>query len=417
MGYLFFLSYARTDNDFEGLVRKFYKDLCKNIAGKIAVSPDEVGFYAGAEIRLWIPYQAIESKRVLALQQSRVFIATYSSLYFQEEFCGKEWAVFSARVEAYAKSLPQGSEFPALMFPVLWESEIFTSRHIPHALSKIQYKNYDYGKDYVEHGLPILMRSEKFRQQYDDFISVLADKVIGAAQKYKLPALQNPPPLDYVTPAFPIAPLNKESSDTHTSISAQKPISDNKTDAPSPAESKRQPYQQLPSQGSPPVRPPATIFISYRRQDSGDITGRIYDRLVQRFGRETIFKDVDSIPPGVDFRIFMGDAVGQCNLLLAVIGRQWLSSQNESGARRLEDPRDFVRIEIESALQRDIPVIPLLVQGAAVPGENALPPSLQKLAYRNAIPIRPDPDFHSDVDRLIKSIELHFKNNYKKEFS
>src|SRR5262249_51959035 len=89
-----------------------------------------------------------------------------------------------------------------------------------------------------------------------------------------------------------------------------------------------------------------TIFISYRRQDSGDVTGRIYDRLVQQFGREAIFKDVDSIPLGVDFRGVLDKAVGKCNLLLAVIGRQWIGSQNESGARRLDDPRDFVRIEI-----------------------------------------------------------------------
>ena len=156
---------------------------------------------------------------------------------------------------------------------------------------------------------------------------------------------------------------------------------------------------------------PRTIFISYRRQDSNDVTGRIYDRLVQYFGRETIFKDVDSIPLGIDFRESLGDAVGKCNLFLAVIGRQWLSSQSESGARRLDDPRDFVRIEIEAAMRRDIPVIPLLVQGAGMPGEKDLPPSLQALVFRNAIPIRPDPDFHHDIDRLIKGVELHFKNN------
>ena len=95
---------------------------------------------------------------------------------------------------------------------------------------------------------------------------------------------------------------------------------------------------------------------------------------------------------------------------LAVIGRQWLESESETGRRRLDDPRDFVRIEIEAALQRDIPVIPLLVQGALVPDEEDLPPSLQSLIYRNAISIRPDPDFHRDVDRLINGIELHFKN-------
>ena len=166
------------------------------------------------------------------------------------------------------------------------------------------------------------------------------------------------------------------------------------------------------SQSIPPApRPARTIFISYRRQDSSDVTGRIYDRLVQHFGKEAIFKDVDSIPLGVDFRKLLGDEVSKCNLLLAVVGRQWLNSQNESDARRLDEPRDFVRVEIEAALQRDIPVIPLLVQGATLPSENDLPPSLQDLSYRNAIDIRPDPDFHHDVDRLIKGIELHFKNN------
>jgi hypothetical protein len=100
-----------------------------------------------------------------------------------------------------------------------------------------------------------------------------------------------------------------------------------------------------------------------------------------------------------------------------VIGRQWLNSVSESGLRRLDEPRDFVRVEIEAALQREIPLIPLLVQGATVPSENDLPSSLQDLSYRNAISIRPDPDFHYDVDRLIKGIELHFNNNYKKEFS
>jgi hypothetical protein len=164
-----------------------------------------------------------------------------------------------------------------------------------------------------------------------------------------------------------------------------------------------------PHKSAPPeTKKPTTIFISYRRQGSGDVTGRIYDRLVQHFGREAIFKDVDSIPFGVDFRKFLGDEVGRCNVFLAIIGRQWLNSENERGMRRLYDLRDFVRIEIETALARGIPVIPVIVQGAEIPSENDLPPSVQALVYRNAISIRPDPDFHHDVDRLIKGIELHF---------
>lgn len=149
------------------------------------------------------------------------------------------------------------------------------------------------------------------------------------------------------------------------------------------------------------------IFVSYRRHDSSDVTGRIYDRLIQHFGKDTVFKDVDSIPLGVDFRKHLGDSVGQCNVLLAIIGRQWLTGK--AGGRAPDDPRDYVRVELEAALQRGIPVIPVLVQGATLPEENDLATSLQTLAYRNGISVRPDPDFHQDVDRLIKGIEAHLK--------
>ena len=146
-----------------------------------------------------------------------------------------------------------------------------------------------------------------------------------------------------------------------------------------------------------------SIFISYRREDSSDITGRLYDRLVAAFGKPALFKDVDSIPIGVDFRDHLDRAVSHCQVLIAVIGKDWLQVTDEQGNRRLESEQDFVRIEIESALQRDIAVIPVLVQGASMPSPSDLPESLQALAYRNAIPVRPDPDFHRDVDRLIRA--------------
>jgi len=151
-----------------------------------------------------------------------------------------------------------------------------------------------------------------------------------------------------------------------------------------------------------------TVFISYRRTDSSDIVGRIYDRLVQRFDKNSIFKDVDSIPLGVDFRKHLSDSVGKCQVLLAVIGKNWLTEPD--GHRRLDEATDFVRIEIESALQRDIPVIPVLVQGVTSPGEDKLPPTLRGLAYRQAISVRPDPDFHRDMDRLIEGIESHLRD-------
>ena len=147
------------------------------------------------------------------------------------------------------------------------------------------------------------------------------------------------------------------------------------------------------------------ILISYRRDDSADVTGRIYDRLIQRFGQGAVFKDVDSMPLGVDFRIYLDEQVAKCEVFLAVIGRGWMGAKDATGKSRLEDPQDFVRIEIESALQRKIPVIPVLVSGASIPPAERLPISIHDLSYRNGIPFRPNPDFHRDMDRLIEYLK------------
>ena len=160
------------------------------------------------------------------------------------------------------------------------------------------------------------------------------------------------------------------------------------------------------SQAPPPGR---SVFISYRRGDSADVTGRIYDRMVQHFGRACVYKDVDSIPLGIDFREHLEQAVGRCHVLLAIVGRGWLDAGAESGQRRLDDSADFLRIEVETALKRNVPVIPVLVQGATMPSEQTLPAGLRAFAYRNGVAVRPDPDFHGDVDRLIAGIEAHFR--------
>jgi hypothetical protein len=150
-----------------------------------------------------------------------------------------------------------------------------------------------------------------------------------------------------------------------------------------------------------------SIFISYRRDDSADITGRIYDRLIQHFSREIVFKDVDSIPLGIDFRQRLESALSHCRVLLAIIGDQWMGVQMAGAKRRIDDPRDHVRLELEMALVRNIPVIPVLVRKASIPAEDELPQTLRSLAYRNGIQVRADPDFHGDMDRLIKGIEPH----------
>jgi hypothetical protein len=149
----------------------------------------------------------------------------------------------------------------------------------------------------------------------------------------------------------------------------------------------------------------AKIFISYRRDDSAATVGRIYDRMVARFGREAVFKDVDSIPPGVDFEGYMRSILAECAVQLVVIGPLWLELAGADGRRRLDVPGDYVRLEIEAALAQGLPIIPLLVQGAAMPHAPQLPPSIQGLARYNGLLVRYDPDFENDMRRMLSSIE------------
>jgi hypothetical protein len=150
-----------------------------------------------------------------------------------------------------------------------------------------------------------------------------------------------------------------------------------------------------------------SIFISYRRTDSADVLGRINDRLVHAFGKDSIFRDIDSIPAGLDFRTYLRNGVQDCKVCLVMIGKGWLDTRSQSGARRLDDPADHHRIEIETALGRGIPVIPVLIQGAPMPLEDELPAGIRELASRNARMVRPDPDFGPDMDRLVNALKQY----------
>ncbi len=124
------------------------------------------------------------------------------------------------------------------------------------------------------------------------------------------------------------------------------------------------------------------IFISYRRDDSASQAGRLYDRLEGHFGQGQVFMDVDAIKPGLNFVEVVQQAVSVCDGLVAVIGREWLETSNRAGDRRLDDAEDLVRVEIATALERGIPVIPVLVQGAQMPRGTDLPDGLKELASR-----------------------------------
>lgn len=153
------------------------------------------------------------------------------------------------------------------------------------------------------------------------------------------------------------------------------------------------------------IRPlEGNVFVSYRRDDSADVVGRILDRLGDSIGGREVFRDIDDIPLGEDFAAYIDEAIKSASVLLVAIGPIWAAEASD-GERRLDEPDDLVRLEVAAALVRDIPVIPLLVRGAEMPNADELPDDIRGLALRNGIPIRPDPDFDIDVDRLFKRLE------------
>jgi hypothetical protein len=146
------------------------------------------------------------------------------------------------------------------------------------------------------------------------------------------------------------------------------------------------------------------IFISYRRDDASGQAGRLFDRLIERFGEEHVFMDVSDLRPGQDFVTEIEGALEGSDVMLALIGPQWIDAKGSTGQRRLDDPWDFVRREIATALARGTMVIPVLIRGASMPDAAALPEPLQLLARRQAIELT-DRRWAADVKELIAALE------------
>lgn len=155
---------------------------------------------------------------------------------------------------------------------------------------------------------------------------------------------------------------------------------------------------------SPADMPQRGIFLAYRREDSQHLAGRVYDRLIQQYGEGRVFKDVDSFPLGVDFRKSADDLISSCRVALVIVGRRFLGEQDAS-RRRIDDPADVLRTEIRTILGREIPLIPVLVDAAAMPSSEALPDDISPLAFRNGVNVREDPHFHADVDALLEGLD------------
>jgi len=160
----------------------------------------------------------------------------------------------------------------------------------------------------------------------------------------------------------------------------------------------------------------AGIFVSYRRDDSRDIAGRLVDRLRQDYAAEQLFLDIDAIPAGTNFETVLADRLKVCDVLLAVIGPQWANAQGASGKRRLDEPDDFVRREVAAALQRnDVRVIPLLVSGATMPRAENLPDDLKPLAGRQSYELRYE-RFNADANDLIAQLAAVVRPTGRRRF-
>src|SRR5215217_8276408 len=158
------------------------------------------------------------------------------------------------------------------------------------------------------------------------------------------------------------------------------------------------------------------VFISYRRDESAGYAGWIADSFDEYFGEDKVFRDIDSLEPGLDFSEAIERALESSEVLIAVIGKNWLTATDAAGQRRLENPDDFVRVEIATALKRNIRVIPVLVQGASMPGTDELPEDLAPLTRRNAFELH-DTSWGDDVGRLISALERVLEHRKAKAYS
>ncbi len=146
-----------------------------------------------------------------------------------------------------------------------------------------------------------------------------------------------------------------------------------------------------------------TIFISYRRADSADAAGRLYDRLAEQFGDQNVFMDVDDIGPGEDYVVAIERRLANCDTMIVLIGPGWAAAPSPTGGRRLDDPHDLARLEVEVGLQRDVRVIPILLGDAEMPPAADLPEPLRPLLRRQAVRLS-HATFHKDVDLLLERL-------------
>ena len=374
-GCYFYLSYARESEDV--FAERFFEDLSDAIRVRAGIAPDAaVGFIEPNAPKAGDVWDGAVAD---ALLKCRTMVCLYSPAYFKSEYCGKEWQMFRMRQQLYAeRELAAGRsplQWPQSLKQVPW-IPLPSPGMIPKAAADTQYIVGEPDAPHNRIGVKDMIRRwVQYQNDYRDYMDNLARDVLGTSIKIKLPPLGTPPPLAEIPGAFGSQPA--------AAAAAAAP-----------------PPQAAPqAEKSAGAAPSTGVFISYRRSEAVAYARGLYESLAERFGRGRVFLDLKNIGPGDDFVEAITAAANSCSAMIVLISRGWLR-----GAQGPGDEVDYVQLEVSTALERKIRVIPILIQGAAMPAPKDLPEALSPLARRNAIAFS-DTRWERDVEDLIEALE------------
>ena len=375
-GCYFYLSYARESEDV--FAERFFDDLSDAIRAKAGVAPDvAVGFIEPDEPRAGDVWNGAVAD---ALLKCRTMICLYSPAYFKSDYCGKEWQIFRMRQRLYAEreraAGRQDAAWPPSLKPVPW-IPLSSPETIPEAVADTPYIVGDPNSPHNRIGVKDMIRRwVQYQDDYQDYIDNLARDVLTTSIKFKLPPLGTLPPLEEIPSAFRPQPAAAAPPPPKAEAKAEKPAGAGASTG---------------------------VFISYRRSEAAAYARGLYESLVERFGRERVFLDLKNIGLGEDFVEAITAAAESCAVMIVLVSRGW-----SRGAQGQEGVDDYVRLEVATALGRKIRVIPILIQGAAMPAPKDLPEDLAPLVRRNALALS-DTRWERDVEDLIETLESLLK--------
>jgi hypothetical protein len=371
-----FFSYSREDDEAsDGTLSALRDAIQRELSAQLGRSK--------ANFRLWQDQEAIapgrlwESEIQAAVEQAVFFIPIVTPRAVNSDYCKSEFEAFLAREHALGRT--------DLVFPLLYirvpglESEaVWRKDPLLSIIGLRQYVDWRRFRHVDVRTTPVREAIERF-----------CEKIVEALRKpWESPEERRT--------QQEIAAQRCTEEEQRTAAVRQAEEDRQQADTTGQAESK--------SRQAEPARLVPRIAIIFRREDSAVITARIFDRLVAHYGAGSVFRDGDNIPLGVGFREYINTMLVQTDIALVVVGKRWLGPLPRRQPR-INDPSDPVRVEVETALRNGMPVVPLLVEGGAMPNVDQLPDSLKEFVYRNGLEIDPGRDFDQQIDRLICSME------------